>query len=402
MEETARDLSDRRVVARCGLDIVFSADGVPVECPHAEAYYGHVIRCDSVWECPFCALRTMEERRREIVAIVAAHRKGNHAVSMLTLTVQHNRGQRLHELVRQVAKAWQRVQTGRGWIEWKKKLHISGYIRALEVTYGTENGWHPHLHTLIFQEQLSSEGDVEAFEDWVYERWTAELRKVGLREMPSREHGVSFVPCHKDDYVAKLGLASELVYAWTKEGRIGHRTMWQVLRDMTTGKGDLIADMKVWQEFARAMKGRKQLTWSKGLRERYALAIAEAFESSQLELDGMAEKRKPVVTIPREHWDRYVKDNPRVRLAILAAAEDLDRDSAREEIRRLIAEEMDRDPDVIEDRARYAARQALQPEPRTSVGARSAARDQDPPELLTGFRSDAGVGGGRGMRAFGD
>lgn len=70
-------------------------------------------------------------------------------------------------------------------------------------------------------------------------------------------------------YLAKLAL--EVTSASTKTARRrSSRTMWQVLADgLATGLAD---DLEAWEQYERASHGRKQVTFSRGLRRRYRLA----------------------------------------------------------------------------------------------------------------------------------
>jgi hypothetical protein len=73
-------------------------------------------------------------------------------------------------------------------------------------------------------------------------------------------------------YVAKQ-LALEATHGHAKTGRSDLRAPFQVVADLTaTGDAD---DLALWHEWERASKGRRQLTWSEGIRQLAGLAAEQ-------------------------------------------------------------------------------------------------------------------------------
>lgn len=273
MREVSQHLSPSKAVRLCGR----RAQGpegkgtVTLEVsPDGSARFAGLLRCNSVWQCPVCAPRIMRDRGDTLAAMYAGHEATGGRALMLTLTAPHDYGDRLAELQRHVSEAWRRVTTGAPWQRWRKRARLVGYARALEVTHGA-NGWHPHLHVMLFLGE-DSPATAQAVERWFYARWAvAVTRGTGLR-FPSREHGVTVTIPRQGDYLAKMGLSAELTSATTKAGREGHRTPWQVLRDLTLAEPGSEAearDTALWEEWALGMKGARQITFTRGLRARY-------------------------------------------------------------------------------------------------------------------------------------
>jgi hypothetical protein len=209
------------------------------------------------------------------------------------------------------------------------RLKIVGSVRALEVTTGP-NGWHPHLHVLVLTESPISDDDRKAYQTLVFRRWqrliTERNKKTGKAyRPPDREHGITFVPSHKDEYIAKLGLADELTRGSWKHSKdlAGYRTPLQVLRDITQARADgKIAnsrDVALWTEYADEMRGARQLTWSRGLRRMYSMGD----EQTDLELADKEESDpgQQIYVVSAAIWDRSFKNNWRARCQLLAAAE---------------------------------------------------------------------------------
>ena len=127
---------------------------------HGKAFYSGLQVCASVWACPVCAAKISERRRAELVTAVALAKSMGLHVKLLTLTVPHGLGDELPVLLEQIRNAWRRTSSTRAGDKLRKLLGIKGTIRALEVTHG-QNGFHPHLHVLLFLEQDATNGCIQ-------------------------------------------------------------------------------------------------------------------------------------------------------------------------------------------------------------------------------------------------
>lgn len=246
---------------------------------HKTAHFSGLQTCASVWTCPVCAAKIAERRRAEVLGAMLAHQAGGANVNMLTLTVPHQRGDNLVELLDQQGKALKRFWNDR---ETKAVLVEMGYvglIRAREVTHGRRatrnNGWHPHFHILLFTGVGVDlvKFDKAQMRDWrvrLYMRWAKACAYAGLGE-PSFEYGLRL-----DDgtvagaYAAKWGLEDEITKGHTKKGKEGNETPFDLLRAVLADPNDKQA-AALFREFAAAYKGHRQLYWSKGLKARYAV-----------------------------------------------------------------------------------------------------------------------------------
>lgn len=234
---------------------------------HGKAFYSGLIVCASVWACPVCAAKISERRRAELVTAVALAKSMGVHVKLLTLTVPHGLGDDLPTLLVQIRNAWRRTTTGRAGKDFRKLLGIKGTIRALEVTHG-QNGFHPHLHVLLFLEQDATNGCVQGLFTPI---WQDACTKAGLPR-PSDAHG-----CRVDDgskaaaYASKWGLESEMTKSHTKQGRNGSRTPWDFLRAFLERSEGWEQSAHLFRTYAAAFKGQRQLYWSNGLRALLAL-----------------------------------------------------------------------------------------------------------------------------------
>lgn len=234
---------------------------------HGKAFYSGLQVCASVWACPVCAAKISERRRAELVTAVALAKSMGMHVKLLTLTVPHGLGDDLPTLLVQIRNAWRRTTTGRAGKDFRKLLGIKGTIRALEVTHG-QNGFHPHLHVLLFLEQDATNGCIQGLFTPI---WQNACLKAGLPR-PSDAHG-----CRVDDgskaaaYASKWGLESELTKSHTKKGRNGSRTPWDFLRAFLDKSEGWEQSAHLFRTYADAFKGQRQLYWSNGLRALLAL-----------------------------------------------------------------------------------------------------------------------------------
>ena len=228
-----------------------------------------------------CAAKIAERRRAEIIAAMAAHNAAGGCVNMLTLTAPHQRGDDLGELLVKQAKALNAFWNDRQVKAVLLEMGTVGQIRALEVTHGRKsprnNGWHPHYHVLLFN---GLEPHLMRFKalldqemaDWtlrLYAVWARVCIKAGLGE-PSLQHGLKL-----DDgsraarYVSKWGLEDEMTKGHTKKALHGE-TPFDFLRVLVESPEDRQA-AALFIEFARVFKGKRQLHWSRGLKDRYAI-----------------------------------------------------------------------------------------------------------------------------------
>lgn len=227
-----------------------------------QAHYANVQRCGSVWLCPVCAAQISEGRRQELKSGMARWTgfRNNGFVYLLTLTNPHHHGDNLKLLLEGQKKALHRFWTLRKSREEFQRLDKVGHIISTEVTHG-KNGWHPHYHILLF---FKKQIDIKALASFLVPVWQNCCKKSGLK-IPSKEHGVDIREGkYADKYVSKWGLADEVTKGHIKQGRNGSLTPWDLLRlseDGCTKSGHL------FQVFAVAFKGKRQLSWSKGLKD---------------------------------------------------------------------------------------------------------------------------------------
>lgn len=117
--------------------------------------------------------------------------------------------------------------------------------------------------------------DGPQMKDWqvrLYLRWAACCVKSGLGE-PSYAHGLKLDDGTKaGNYAAKWGLEDEMTKGHTKKALHGE-TPFDFLRAYLSDGTDRQA-AALFAEFAETFKGKRQLSWSKGLKAMFAIEEA--------------------------------------------------------------------------------------------------------------------------------
>lgn len=248
------------------------------------ALYHKVVKCGDYWRCPICSHRITMGRRDEIrqaYELVAGNGKGK--AYMVTLTVPHQRFDRLDDLLRQMLYARRRLGESNFWHLLKRVPGVSprtahrlghlyvGAIRTLEITWSPESGWHPHLHEAwIFSAPLNDRQEQslqgvraawgDACEDWWLQR-------------PDDKVGVNISPMYgSGEYLAKFG--AEKVRQWGPEYELaaghGKRSCgpWGLLERSMYGDRQARA---AFHEYAAAMREVSPSSIHLGGRLAYAL-----------------------------------------------------------------------------------------------------------------------------------
>lgn len=286
------------------------AEGVRVRVNDGIAHYAGLASCGSTWGCTVCEPNIANERAGEISQAAAAWDRAGNSVFMVTLTVSHHFGLLLAVLMAGISAAFRFLIGGRPWRALKAELDVAGTIRSMEVTWG-RNGWHPHLHVLVFLRGDPGADGLWKLTDHFQRRWKFAAVKHELGE-PDDEHGVKVERCYSaaeaGAYIAKTAegkaAGNEIARGDLKTGRKDNLTPFQVLERFRQ-LGDL-ADLKVWHEYEKATKGHQKITWSKGLRAEIGELADLGEERSDEEIAAQEVGGEDVVVIPVGAWRRVV------------------------------------------------------------------------------------------------
>jgi hypothetical protein len=284
------------------------------------ASYSGLETCSNVWACPVCNGRITEKRREQLQFAVGAWKQQGGECYLVTLTFPHQRTDQLGRLIELMRQAADVFNKSKAVAAARTRAGYLGQIRALEVTWGSWHGWHPHFHLLYFcaPDQAATLQGLES-------AWVNALVKVGLADSSQRNdmlrgaggESPAFDVQNGDfaaDYIAKFGhdpsiqtkietgntwgAAAELTKGMSKTGRrlrgITPFTLLAVaagtceVRGLTKGRA-----IALFVEFAFAFKGQRQLYWSPRLKKE--LYTSELF--SDEELMKLAEKKRDMVKV---------------------------------------------------------------------------------------------------------
>lgn len=323
--EARRLLPEYKALGECHRNVHYreSAPGVDIRLnmETGKAHFTNVVTCHSVWACPICAHKITEERRAELQAAINAHAMNGGRVALLTLTFPHEWHSPLADLLKDFSSALSSFWSYRSTKNILEQAGWIGSVRAMEVTHG-RNGWHPHVHVLLFIGQAESDAlaVLEHFRDW----WGKAVAKAGLGQV--NEHGFDVRGGDKAaDYVAKYGhepqetgwtVAHELTKTPVKQARAkDSRTPFGLLRDSMKGDAEAGA---AFVEYVNAFKGKRQLFWSPKLREKLGLAQERTDEEIAADADANVPAMETVGTLNKQQWRTVLEYNARGQVLIMA------------------------------------------------------------------------------------
>ena len=282
--------------------------GIKYNATKEVAHYTNLQWCGSVWLCPDCSYKITQERKKELSDAMKTCRDKRFHVAMLTLTVPHYLGDDLRTLLKKMSKAKHALWTNRdSRTYFSENFPMVGHITATEVKYSDNNGWHPHFHVLLLGyfkiEDLM-------YRDLLAELWIKSCVRAGLNA-PSMTHGLDLRDgTYADQYVSKWGIESELTKGHVKKGRNGGFTPFDLLQFSMYNESVFDKDCgKLFQEFAIAMKGSRQLVWSRGLKslldldEKTDEELAEETEKDAITLRTIDDFIFSLICHYQKRWD---------------------------------------------------------------------------------------------------
>lgn len=223
-------MNEHRVVT-CGLK-VNNSQGVGVRLTEGTAGFSGLSLCGSVWACPVCASKIAAQRADELGDVLAWARGEGYVLAMVTLTVQHQRSDKLAAAWDAVADGWAAVTSGSKWTsespekyaerlaEWRlrgqkadadlaaglrvrdggqrapkgwkqgiepvrrigdmERFGVVGWARVTEHTHG-QNGWHPHLHVpMILKRTKNVAAVARKLGEAMFGRWQHGVQAAGF------------------------------------------------------------------------------------------------------------------------------------------------------------------------------------------------------------------------------
>jgi hypothetical protein len=271
---------------------------------HKKAFYQGLLVCSRVWTCPVCAAKVSERRRQELKDALKAAGSMGMNVHFVTLTVPHGVSDDIQVMNDLLSKALKRLSNGKYSVKNQLRAiapesQIYGYIRAFEVTHG-QHGFHPHFHILVFTDRGVTANAV----GYVYRNaWIRACKLSGLPQ-PSLEHGVTVQDgLFAAQYASKWGLEDEMTKANAKTTKRKGLSPWGLLRAVLDANDPEYPPEragKLFQVYAKAFHGRRQLYWSNGLRD--LLGLSRELTDEELAAKAEDEQATVLATITVAQW----------------------------------------------------------------------------------------------------
>jgi hypothetical protein len=255
-----------------------------------------VCTCGSGSACPHCTPLKRAEEAELVSALVQHH--GQRRTYLFSPTTGHRADrsgeqvvyQELLPMVEGQNEAWRRMTKGDPWEHFCEKWGLTWMIRALDHRHSWVHGHHPHLHVLLAFGWTLTVAELAEVHAWLAARWTRMVvRVMGEDARPSAELrfnkegafigsvGCTLTDCLNEQYVSKLGL--ELTLDESKVGKNGSRSPWQIYRDLAEFQRP--EDGALWQQYARAMKGKQLVRFSGDWRAFATELVGKAKEEEQ-------------------------------------------------------------------------------------------------------------------------
>lgn len=272
--------------------------------------------CGNAHQCPVCRVHIASGRQQEIEkALLEAQQLGWHAY-FLTLTLPHGLSDRLQVLWSELRSSYGRLFGGRN-ATWIKAQGYQGRISSFDVTHGGTNGWHPHLHVLIFFDRPVP----ESFQRELFRLWEKALAKHDRLPNESAFRFLSLSDNLQETsrvaaYMSKgsteelssspWSVADELTASHVKNSDSG-LTVDQLIDSATAGYAEAL-DLLL--EYFDASKGRQLISWSKGLK-----ALLSVHDRTDEEILEEREKQGVLLgTLTHSQWVYVIETYNETRL----------------------------------------------------------------------------------------
>jgi len=274
---------------------------------HKKCHYSGLQTCGSVWSCPVCSAKVSSRRKDETIDAMRQHLDNEGQIFFLTLTFPHYKQDSLKELIVKQREALKFYRKTYAYKQFVKETGYKGSIRALEVTFGLGNGWHPHTHEILF---CTNKVTFAAIKKRLFKAWYDSCVKAGLPK-PSYRNGVDVQGGNKaGEYLNKYGC--ELALSHTKKARNDRFSPFDLLRAYKHDNDKQLGAKFV--EFATAMKGARQLFWSPGLKDKFGINDMTDDELAALQEDKSDEQGR----IELIQWRAVVRYGARATVLILS------------------------------------------------------------------------------------
>lgn len=270
---------------------------------------GGIRSCGKVWTCPVCGAKISTRRNIEVKTIINKAHKMKKSVYMLTLTAPHYAKDSILSLAERMKAALLDFQNSRTWRGIKREYKLFGSIRTMETTIGGKNGAHNHFHIILIFSTCITNAIAKKIKEKIFAAWEEACRKNNLllsnadftetmKQLADfHKHGVDLKRDFDPEYISKQSIE------WQREMRVS--ATWGAAEELTLSHlkkkidsepktdsdvggltpfgfaakigiraamgrysaTEFAEDSETLIEYCCAVFGRKQVVFSRGLRE---------------------------------------------------------------------------------------------------------------------------------------
>lgn len=289
------------------------------------AFWHGLITCGQVWLCPVCSTKIATRRLKEIKIALDSD---SAQWMMLTVTIQHHRGDELSKLIEDLNESIKVLYQSRAWKEIKADYGLIGSISGFEIRFSKASGWHPHRHIIFaFDGSIDLGGrELALIRVKAQEVIFRHLDKLGYKTVA----GVTVKESKQrtDAYITKI--ASELSLGHGKSSKQSY-SPFQLLEAYRRGErwaGD------AFREYADATKGKQFIRWTPKLK-----AFFNVKELTDKELAESKEADDAIliqsISTDSELWKAIKKHNLHAKILIMATVSEGNSDALEDYFRSL-------------------------------------------------------------------
>lgn len=269
----------------------------------------NLVHCSSIYQCNICQQRILSRRQKELEIINNQHLLTGGSIYLITLTVKHDKYDSFDGLLGSsktntgILGAYSYlVSKDRSFKKILEKYNIQMSCRVFETTWGKNNGFHAHIHSLFYMKTKLSIEELDNFREELYKLWVKSVKKVGLK-LPNNTNGIDIKDGSKaGSYLAKWSMSNELTGVLDKKAKNGNYNINQLEELLITKDETNISNNQVKKVLSEYYKGcfkKRFLTWSdkNHIRNKY-LAIEKQLEQNDsdiLEISNIETKEKIVI-----------------------------------------------------------------------------------------------------------
>lgn len=287
-----------------------------------KSYYKNLIACTSVWACPVCRYKILNKRKTEIIELCKRAQADGLKAGFLSLTQQHKKYRSVDQLrdqMRFISESWRYLMSIPALKRMMKKARFE-YVRGLDTMYNKKNGFHPHLHLILFAD---SKEDLQFISDTIIDYWITRSPE-SIKNCQKYHLVFDNFEEQLTNYITKMNLADELTNPYMDKKSNDSINPLDTLRlieekDFTVYSYDEC--VKIYNDFIRVTKGMRSITYSAGFKKKYKIAeltdtdiVNNTSELRELVIKVSDEVFKTLRNINETHSilkaiDKYIADN---------------------------------------------------------------------------------------------